>query len=655
MSLLNTIKKGVSTLGKTAKDTAIGVGQGLVTPTLDLGRTIQSGLSKGIDKATGTQGFGLSTPNAAIEKALTPQNTTQKIGNVTAQLAPLAMGGVSAIKSGASLLKGAAPKTTTFAERLANTASAADRSGLTTPRSSYTIKAPASAPKGQPSTGGPLKSGTSLPGDVRGGASDIVRSSSKLETKTTNARNSGTIDTRIAPKSSGTVRNKPVAPEPPASAPASRPFPWAKTGLGLGAAGLVGSSFMGGGEAQPNQTPAPQSMLDTAANTAQGVGDQFAPSNVFASNTTGGGTPSAGVGGFGDASTVGTPLGGIGSGGFSGAPVSPFMSASMGNPGEREKDPRDELLEKILGLSDPSRAERKSRDQEEDLARRIAELTGNQELENLEIEGEPIAADARQGRRNMIDLQTRRSLVPLQTSLSLIQTLRERDEADRIADQDALKYQYEQLYPKSSEGNGFTLSEGQTRYDNEGNLLASGPQAQGEGNELLSPTEAMALGVPYGTTRAQAFGRTPEKPPTQSQYTANLYATRMGEADQILSSLGNSAIGMNPALFAAYGAIEPNAIGNAAVPAEFRQLRQAERNFLTAVLRRESGATIQPSEFAEGARIYFPRPGDDSQTIAQKAQARKTAIDALVQESRGSFQGFGSVPVTSGGGGEWNW
>lgn len=637
MALLNTIKKGVSTLGNTAKNTAAGVG----------------GFLQKVAKPTYTP-----EQRTAVLSGVQKAKTVDPTGMISAPIKGVGM----SLKSGAGILKNAATKTTTFAERLANTASAADRSGLTTPKSSYTIKAPASAPKGQPSSSSaPLRQGTSLSGDSRGvfdiqkpSVQSRVPAANKLEATTTSARNSGLIDTRLSPKSSGTIRNKPVMPETP-SGGTSRPFPWAKTALGVGTAGVVGSAFMGGGEGQPNQTPAPQSLLDTPTNTAAGIGSQFAPANAFASTPTSTGTQS-GVGGFGDASGGGTPLGGISAGGFSGAPVSPFMSASSGDMRQREKDPRDELLEKILGLSDPTRSERRSRSQEEDLARRIAELTGNQELENLEIEGEPIAADARQGRRNMIDRETRRSLVPLQTSLSLVQSLRERDEADRTGDLDLLKWQYEQLYPQSSDGAGFTLSEGQTRYDNEGNLVASGPAKAGEGNELLSATEAMSLGVPYGTTRAQAFGRTPEKPPTVSQYTANLYATRMGEADQILNDLGTSAISMNPALFAAYGAIEPNAIGNAAVPAEFRQLRQAERNFLTAVLRRESGATIQPSEFAEGARIYFPRPGDDAQTIAQKAQARETARDALVQEARGSFQGFGSIPVTQGAGGsEWNW
>jgi hypothetical protein len=56
---------------------------------------------------------------------------------------------------------------------------------------------------------------------------------------------------------------------------------------------------------------------------------------------------------------------------------------------------------------------------------------------------------------------------------------------------------------------------------------------------------------------------------------------------------------------------------------------QARRNFVTAVLRKESGAAISPSEFANEAQKYFPQPGDADSVIKQKQHARETAIKAL--------------------------
>ena len=56
---------------------------------------------------------------------------------------------------------------------------------------------------------------------------------------------------------------------------------------------------------------------------------------------------------------------------------------------------------------------------------------------------------------------------------------------------------------------------------------------------------------------------------------------------------------------------------------------QARRNFVTAVLRKESGAVISPSEFAGEAQKYFPQPGDAESVIKQKQNARELAIKAL--------------------------
>lgn len=63
---------------------------------------------------------------------------------------------------------------------------------------------------------------------------------------------------------------------------------------------------------------------------------------------------------------------------------------------------------------------------------------------------------------------------------------------------------------------------------------------------------------------------------------------------------------------------------------------QARRNFVTAVLRKESGAAISPSEFANEERKYFPQIGDSDKVIKQKQEARELAIKALeVQAGKG--------------------
>jgi hypothetical protein len=83
---------------------------------------------------------------------------------------------------------------------------------------------------------------------------------------------------------------------------------------------------------------------------------------------------------------------------------------------------------------------------------------------------------------------------------------------------------------------------------------------------------------------------------------------------------------------------------------EQQQVAQARINFITAVLRKESGAAIGKDEFVTAEKNYFPKPGDDAATIAQKQAARKTAIRAMeIQAGPGSRQ-MGGAGVMPGGG-----
>jgi hypothetical protein len=62
---------------------------------------------------------------------------------------------------------------------------------------------------------------------------------------------------------------------------------------------------------------------------------------------------------------------------------------------------------------------------------------------------------------------------------------------------------------------------------------------------------------------------------------------------------------------------------------EQQQVEQARRNFVSAVLRKESGAAIGVDEYKNEERKYFPQAGDTDKVIQQKQEARKLAIEAL--------------------------
>lgn len=115
------------------------------------------------------------------------------------------------------------------------------------------------------------------------------------------------------------------------------------------------------------------------------------------------------------------------------------------------------------------------------------------------------------------------------------------------------------------------------------------------------------------------------KPMNDTQATAYGYAQRLVEADNIISNLGSQFTG-------ARSLIGQN-LPNIAKSTERQQFEQAQRNFINAVLRKESGAVISPEEFENAKQQYFPKPGDSSEVVAQKASNRSTVIDNLYRSA----------------------
>ena len=79
----------------------------------------------------------------------------------------------------------------------------------------------------------------------------------------------------------------------------------------------------------------------------------------------------------------------------------------------------------------------------------------------------------------------------------------------------------------------------------------------------------------------------------------------------------------------------PSALGGP--NANQQRAEQAQRNFVNAILRQESGAAIGASEFENARKQYFPQPGDTPEVIAQKAANRRTAIAGLARSAGGNY------------------
>ena len=78
---------------------------------------------------------------------------------------------------------------------------------------------------------------------------------------------------------------------------------------------------------------------------------------------------------------------------------------------------------------------------------------------------------------------------------------------------------------------------------------------------------------------------------------------------------------------------------------EYLQFQQAKTNFVTAVLRKESGAAISSEEFENEDKKYFPQPGDSEPLIEQKRKARELAIQNLKNESGRAIEPQRLVPM----------
>jgi hypothetical protein len=122
-----------------------------------------------------------------------------------------------------------------------------------------------------------------------------------------------------------------------------------------------------------------------------------------------------------------------------------------------------------------------------------------------------------------------------------------------------------------------------------------------------------------------------DKPLTEAQGNAMLYGTRAAQAHNVIDEVG---VNYSPIkLDIARGA--ENVPGGFAAANTFllnpteQKADQAQRNFINAILRKESGAAINQSEFDNARRQYFPQQGDSPQVLAQKRANRELAIKGL--------------------------
>ena len=116
------------------------------------------------------------------------------------------------------------------------------------------------------------------------------------------------------------------------------------------------------------------------------------------------------------------------------------------------------------------------------------------------------------------------------------------------------------------------------------------------------------------------------------------FADRMTASEDVIRKNENINSGFSGGVSGAVQAVLPDVVFNQFASQERQQVTQAQRDFINAILRKESGAVISDAEFDNAKKQYFPAPGDGPDVIKQKRANRQTAIQGIMREAGPSYR-----------------
>ncbi len=179
----------------------------------------------------------------------------------------------------------------------------------------------------------------------------------------------------------------------------------------------------------------------------------------------------------------------------------------------------------------------------------------------------------------------------------------------------------------------------------------------GRGVIIQTDTGPMLANSRTGTTK-QIIGPdgkpvTRTKPLTEFQGKSAAFGDRAMASDLILNNIGQdySATGVNLKTGLANvpligGGLESGA--NRLLSDNSQKVEQAQRDFINATLRQESGAAIGANEFENAKRQYFPQPGDSKAVIRQKAANRQLVISGFKRSAGANAEFTDAAPAADG-------
>lgn len=141
-------------------------------------------------------------------------------------------------------------------------------------------------------------------------------------------------------------------------------------------------------------------------------------------------------------------------------------------------------------------------------------------------------------------------------------------------------------------------------------------------------TEGKAAGMqlrvgPDGTVEFSESGGL--RPLTEAQSKDNVFMTRAQNAVPLINAYEDRLLSLGES---AAGAL-PGGMGNYLQSEEYQLARDAGREFLATILRKDTGAAVTASEEKMYGDMFLPRPGDKPKTVAAKRQRRALAVEAI--------------------------
>ncbi len=148
---------------------------------------------------------------------------------------------------------------------------------------------------------------------------------------------------------------------------------------------------------------------------------------------------------------------------------------------------------------------------------------------------------------------------------------------------------------------------------------------QSDALEKLRPKTVTTTSVAEKETGSQKF--------SQDQSNAAIFGKRIMDAEKDFADIQRQ--GYNPAA--------SSRRATKLLPEELKgeltqRQEQAERNFLTAVLRKESGSAISKEELETGKLQYFPQPGNTEAVLKQKKRNRDAALAGMKVAAGDAFR-----------------